>query len=65
MHAYKKALLSVALSFLLPFSAMSADEDGTFTITIQGPEVEDTVPQVQPVQTGTGRCKTKSQKRFD
>lgn len=50
MHAYKKALLSVALSFLLPFSAMSADEDGTFTITIQGPEVEDTVPQVQPVQ---------------
>ena len=29
---------------------MSADEDGTFTITIQGPEVEDTVPQVQPVQ---------------
>ena len=50
MHAYKKALLSVSLSFLLPFSAMSADEDGTFTITIQGPEVEDTVPQVQPVQ---------------
>ena len=50
MHACKKALLSVALSFLLPFSAMSADEDGTFTITIQGPEVEDTVPQVQPVQ---------------
>lgn len=50
MHAYKKVLLSVALSFLLPFSAMSADEDGTFTITIQGPEVEDTVPQVQPVQ---------------
>ena len=50
MHAYKKELLSVALSFLLPFSAMSADEDGTFTITIQGPEVEDTVPQVQPVQ---------------
>ncbi len=50
MHAYKKALLSVALSFLLPFSAMSADEDGTFTITIQGPEVENTVPQVQPVQ---------------
>ena len=50
MHAYKKALVSVALSFLLPFSAMSADEDGTFTITIQGPEVEDTVPQVQPVQ---------------
>ena len=50
MHAYKKALISVALSFLLPFSAMSADEDGTFTITIQGPEVEDTVPQVQPVQ---------------
>ena len=50
MHAYKKALLSVALSFLLPFSAMSADEDGTFTITIQGSEVEDTVPQVQPVQ---------------
>ena len=50
MHAYKKALLSVALSFLLPFSAMSADEDGTFTITIQGPEVEDTVPQVQSVQ---------------
>ena len=50
MHAYKKALLSVALSFLLPFSAMSADENGTFTITIQGPEVEDTVPQVQPVQ---------------
>ena len=50
MHAYKKALLSVALSFLLPFSAMSADEDGTFTITIQGPEVEDTVPQVQTVQ---------------
>ena len=50
MHAYKKALLSVALSFLLPFSAMSADEDGTFTFTIQGPEVEDTVPQVQPVQ---------------
>ena len=50
MHAYKKALLSVALSFLLPFSAISADEDGTFTITIQGPEVEDTVPQVQPVQ---------------
>ena len=50
MHAYKKALLSVVLSFLLPFSAMSADEDGTFTITIQGPEVEDTVPQVQPVQ---------------
>ena len=50
MHAYKKALLSVALSFLLPFSAMSADDDGTFTITIQGPEVEDTAPQVQPVQ---------------
>ena len=50
MHACKKALLSVALSFLLPFSAMSADEDGTFTITIQGPEVEDTVPQVQSVQ---------------
>ena len=50
MHACKKALLSVALSFLLPFSAMSADEDGTFTITIQGPEVEDTVPQVQPIQ---------------
>lgn len=50
MHAYKKALLSVALSFLLPFSAMSADDDGTFTITIQGPEVEDTIPQVQPAQ---------------
>ena len=53
MHACKKALLSVALSFLLPFSAMSADEDGTFTITIQGPEVEDTVPQVQPVQSAS------------
>ena len=50
MHAYKKALLSVALSFLLPFSAMSADDDGTFTITIQGPEVEDTIPQAQPAQ---------------
>ena len=50
MHAYKKALLSVALSFLLPFSAMSADDDGTFTITIQGPEVEDTITQAQPVQ---------------
>ena len=50
MHACKKALLSVALSFLLPFSAMSADDDGTFTITIQGPEVEDTVPQVQSVE---------------
>ena len=51
MHAYKKALLSVALSFLLPFSAMSADDDGTFTITIQGPEIEDAQPQVQSVQT--------------
>lgn len=50
MHAYKKALLSVALSFLLPFSAMSADDDGTFTITIQGPEIEDAQPQVQSVQ---------------
>ena len=50
MHAYKKALLSVALSFLLPFSAMSADEDGTFTITIQGPEVEEQYPQLQDLE---------------
>ena len=46
MRGLKKASIIAALSLLLPFSAMSAD-DGTFTITIQGPEVEDTQPAVQ------------------
>lgn len=46
MRGLKKASIIAALSLLLPFSAMSAD-DGTFTITIQGPEVEDIQPAVQ------------------
>src|SRR5574344_1744480 len=44
MQRFKKAIFIIALSALLPLGAMGADEDGTFTISIQGPEVEDTAP---------------------
>ncbi|MGN0894069.1 MAG: hypothetical protein ACI4ND_03620 [Succinivibrio sp.] len=52
MHAYKKIILNATLALLLPFGAYAADDDGTFTITIQGPEVEDLIqrPAARPVQ---------------
>ncbi|MGN1281332.1 MAG: FimV/HubP family polar landmark protein [Succinivibrio sp.] len=52
MHTYKKFILQASLALLLPFSAGAVDDDGTFTITIQGPEVEDlvTVPRAQPAR---------------
>ena len=42
MQWFKRSALAAALLFLIPLSGYSASDDGTFTITIQGPEVEDT-----------------------
>ena len=42
MQWFKRSALAAALLFLIPLSGYSASADGTFTITIQGPEVEDT-----------------------
>ena len=39
------------MGLFISLSAFSADDDGTFTITIQGPEVEETVPASRPVRT--------------
>ena len=39
------------MGLFISLSAFAADDDGTFTITIQGPEVEETVPASRPVRT--------------
>ena len=44
MHWLKKNSLVTALCLLFPLCALSADEDGTFTITIQGPDTEQATP---------------------
>ena len=44
MHWLKKNSLVTALCLLFPLCALSADEDGTFTITIQGPDTEQSTP---------------------
>ena len=51
MHRLKKVTLEVTMGLFISLSAFSADDDGTFTITIQGPEVEETVPASRPVRT--------------
>jgi len=62
MHRLKKATLEVALGLLIPLSVMSADDDGTFTITIQGPDVEESAPARQPVRR-TSRFRAISRRR--
>ena len=44
MQGIKKSIFIFVLSCLLPLSVLPADDDGTFTITIQGPDVETTAP---------------------
>ncbi|SFS45062.1 FimV C-terminal domain-containing protein [Succinivibrio dextrinosolvens] len=51
MHRLKKVTLEVTMGLFISLSAIAADDDGTFTITIQGPEVEETVPASRPVRT--------------
>ena len=51
MHRLKKVTLEVTMGLFISLSACAADDDGTFTITIQGPEVEETVPASRPVRT--------------
>ncbi|SFK17847.1 FimV N-terminal domain-containing protein, partial [Succinivibrio dextrinosolvens] len=51
MHRLKKVTLEVTMGLFISLSAFAADDDGTFTITIQGPEVEETVPASRPVRT--------------
>ena len=55
MHGLKKFSLTIVLSALLSVSAHAVDEDGTFTITIQGPE-EEQIQQVAPSQTAPRRA---------
>lgn len=55
MHGLKKISLTIVLSALLSVSAHAVDEDGTFTITIQGPE-EEQIQQVAPRQTAPRRA---------
>ena len=55
MHGLKNFSLSIVLSALLSVSAHAVDEDGTFTITIQGPE-EEQIQQVAPRQTAPRRA---------
>lgn len=55
MHGLKKFSLTIVLSALLSVSAHAVDEDGTFTITIQGPE-EEQIQQVAPRQTAPRRA---------
>lgn len=55
MHGLKNFSLSIVLSALLSVSAHAVDEDGTFTITIQGPE-EEQIQQVAPRQTAPSRA---------
>ncbi|MGN0916253.1 MAG: FimV/HubP family polar landmark protein [Succinivibrio sp.] len=47
MRRFRKGSLIAGLTLLLPLCALSADDDGTFTITIQGPEVETVQEQTQ------------------
>ena len=56
MHALKKSILSILLGTLLPLSTFAVD-DGTFTITIQGPEEEELV------QAPTRQAPTRSPQR--
>ncbi len=56
MHRLKKVTLEVALGLLIPLSVFSADDDGTFTITIQGPDVEETAPVRAPARTTPRRA---------
>ena len=55
MHWLKKNSLVTALCLLFPLCALSADEDGTFTITIQGPETEQATPVNRTRRTATPR----------
>ena len=55
MHWLKKNSLVTALCLLFPLCALSADEDGTFTITIQGPETEQAAPVNQTRRAVTPR----------
>ena len=55
MHWLKKNSLVTALCLLFPLCALSADEDGTFTITIQGPETEQATPVNRTRRTATQR----------
>ena len=55
MHWLKKNSLVTALCLLFPLCALSADEDGTFTITIQGPETEQVAPVNQTRRAVTPR----------
>lgn len=55
MHGLKNFSLTIVLSALLSVSAHAVDEDGTFTITIQGPE-EEQIQQVAPRQTAPRRA---------
>ena len=55
MHWLKKNSLVTALCLLFPLCALSADEDGTFTITIQGPETEQATPVNRTRRTVTPR----------
>ncbi|WP_406021148.1 FimV/HubP family polar landmark protein [Succinivibrio sp.] len=55
MHWLKKNSLVTALCLLFPLCALSADEDGTFTITIQGPETEQVAPVNQTRRAATPR----------
>ena len=55
MHGLKKFSLTIVLSALLSVSAHAVDEDGTFTITIQGPE-EEQIQQDAPRQTAPRRA---------
>ena len=58
MHRLKKVTLEVTLGLVMSLSAFAADDDGTFTITIQGPEVEDTAPAPRPQVRTTPRRTT-------
>ena len=60
MHGLKKLSLAVVLAALLPVNAFCND-DGTFTITIQGPEVEQSAPAA--TSQSTVRPRTATQRR--
>lgn len=61
MHGLKKLSLAVVLAALLPVNAFCNDDDGTFTITIQGPEVEQSSPAA--TSQSTVRPRTATQRR--
>ena len=61
MHGLKKLSLAVVLAALLPVNAFCNDDDGTFTITIQGPEVEQSAPAA--TSQSTVRPRTATQRR--